>query len=145
MVIIRDDLLGHAAAETPVLLNYTAANKDNSLTNTTNTFAIYAVKLVLEWLKAEGGLPVLEPRNREKARRLYAQIDGSDFYRGYARSDCRSIMNVTFNLPNEDLTAGAGGSSSSGGDYWFIYKDVTKPRAIHYERQGFTSPSDAPR
>ena len=104
-VIIRDDLLGHAADQTPVLLNYTTCAKDDSLTNTTNTFAIYTIKLVLEWLKAEGGLPVMEQRNREKAKRLYAQIDSSGFYSGFAQTDCRSIMNVTFNLPDSTLEA----------------------------------------
>jgi phosphoserine aminotransferase len=103
MVIIRDDLLGYASKETPVLLNYATCAKNDSLTNTTNTFAIYAVKLVLEWIKSEGGLPVMEQRNRAKAKRLYEQIDNSGFYRGFAQSDCRSMMNVTFSLPNTDL------------------------------------------
>ncbi|HEY5674225.1 MAG TPA: 3-phosphoserine/phosphohydroxythreonine transaminase [Malonomonas sp.] len=105
MVIIRDDLLGHAAAQTPVLLNYTAANKDNSLTNTTNTFAIYTTKLVLEWLKEQGGVAVIEKRNEAKAARLYEIIDGSDFYRGVAHPEHRSIMNVSFTLANEELEA----------------------------------------
>jgi phosphoserine aminotransferase len=103
MVIIRDDLLGYASKETPVLLNYATCAKNDSLTNTTNTFAIYAVKLVLEWIKSEGGLPVMEQRNRAKAKRLYEQIDNSGFYRGFAQVDCRSMMNVTFSLPDTDL------------------------------------------
>jgi len=102
-VIIRDDLLGHAAAETPLLLNYTQAAKDDSLTNTTNTFAIYVVKLVLEWLRDQGGLDVIEQHNRQKAEKLYARLDRSDFYRGYADKECRSPMNVTFNLPSAEL------------------------------------------
>ena len=102
-VVIRDDLLGYASEQTPVLLNYTTSAKNNSLTNTTNTFAIYTVKLVLEWLKNEGGLPVMEQRNREKAKRLYAQIDCSNFYCGFAQTDCRSLMNVTFRLPDAEL------------------------------------------
>ena len=103
MVIIRDDLLGSAAAETPVLLNYSVANKDNSLTNTTNTFAIYTTKLVLEWLKEQGGVAAIEQRNEEKAARLYQEIDADDFYSGVAHPAHRSIMNVSFKLPTEAL------------------------------------------
>jgi phosphoserine aminotransferase len=105
MVIIRDDLLGFAAAQTPVLLNYAAADKDNSLTNTTNTFAIYTTKLVLQWLKEQGGVAVIEKRNEEKAARLYKIIDASAFYRGVAHPEHRSIMNVSFNLATEELAA----------------------------------------
>jgi phosphoserine aminotransferase len=102
-VIIRDDLLGYASKQTPVLLNYATCAKDDSLTNTTNTFAIYAVKLVLQWLKREGGVCVMEQRNKAKSTKLYEQIDSSGFYRGFAQTDCRSRMNVTFNLPSVDL------------------------------------------
>lgn len=105
MVIIREDLLGHAAEQTPVLLNYTQADADNSLTNTTNTFAVYTTKLVLEWLKEQGGVAAIEKRNEEKATRLYRLIDTSDFYRGVAHPEHRSIMNVSFNLPSEELEA----------------------------------------
>lgn len=105
LVIIREDLLGCAAPETPPLLNYTQAAADNSLTNTTNTFAVYTTKLVLEWLKEEGGVGVLEQRNSKKAEKLYNVIDASDYYRGIAHPDHRSIMNVSFNLPSEELEA----------------------------------------
>lgn len=105
MVIIRDDLLGHADKTTPTLLDYTQCDKDNSLTNTANTFAIYVVKLVLEWLKAEGGVAAMEKVNEAKAARLYQVIDASDFYRGIALSQHRSIMNVPFVLADEQLTA----------------------------------------
>ena len=105
LVVIRDDLLGHASAQTPLLLNYTALAQDNSLTNTTNTFAIYVVKLVLDWIKAEGGVKVMETRNRAKAARLYALLDRSDFYRGFVQPEFRSIMNVTFNLADAALEA----------------------------------------
>ena len=105
MVIVREDLLGHAAAQTPTLLNYTQCDKDNSLTNTTNTFAIYVIKLVLEWLKDQGGVAAIEKRNEEKAARLYRVIDNSDFYRGIAHPDHRSIMNVSFKTKSEELDA----------------------------------------
>jgi phosphoserine aminotransferase len=101
MVIVRDDLLGQADKQTPTLLNYTQAAKDNSLTNTTNTFAIYTIKLVLEWLKEQGGVAAIEERNELKAARLYDVIDASDFYRGVAQPEHRSIMNVTFRLRDD--------------------------------------------
>ncbi len=103
MAIVREDLLGMADPKTPTLLNLTLCDKDNSLTNTTNTFAIYAIKLVLEWLESVGGIPAIEKLNEQKAARLYKVIDGSDFYRGVAHPDHRSIMNVSFKMASEEL------------------------------------------
>jgi phosphoserine aminotransferase len=103
VVVIRADLLGHAAPQTPLLLNYAQLDKDDSLTNTTNTFAVYVVRCMLEWLKEEGGVAALERRNQTKAASLYQVIDGSGFYRGFADPACRSTMNVTFHLPSPDL------------------------------------------
>ena len=103
IVIIREDLLGHAIPETPVLLNYTQCAKDNSLTNTANTFAIYVTGLVLEWLQEQGGVEAIEKINEQKASTLYEIIDASDFYRGVIRPEFRGTMNVSFNLPSEDL------------------------------------------
>lgn len=103
MVIVREDLLGFADQQTPLLLNYTQCDKDNSLTNTTNTFAVYVIKLVLEWLKDQGGVAAIETLNEQKAARLYQVIDSGYFYKGIAQSEHRSIMNVSFKLPNEEL------------------------------------------
>jgi len=103
MVIVREDLLDFAGAQVPVLLNYKQWAADNSLTNTTNTFAIYAIKLVLEWLKNQGGIDAIERLNEQKAALLYGLIDGSAFYSGVAHPDHRSTMNVTFRLPSEEL------------------------------------------
>ena len=105
MVIVREDLLGHAVKQTPTLLNYTQCDKDNSLTNTTNTFAVYVIKLVLEWLKEQGGVAAIEKLNEQKAARLYQVIDSSEFYYGVARPEYRSIMNVPFRLASEELDA----------------------------------------
>ncbi|NOQ41195.1 MAG: 3-phosphoserine/phosphohydroxythreonine transaminase [Desulfuromusa sp.] len=105
MVIVRDDLLGHADRQTPTLLNYTQCDKDNSLTNTTNTFAVYVIKLVLEWLKQQGGVAAIEKLNQQKAARLYQVIDNSGFYRGVAQPEYRSVMNVAFKLVSEELDA----------------------------------------
>ena len=103
VVIIRDDLLDYALPETPGLLNYRACAEKNSLANTINTFAIYIMKLVLEWLRDEGGLETIERRNADKAAMLYDVIDGSGFYFGSAHAPDRSHMNVTFNLTDDSL------------------------------------------
>lgn len=105
IVVIREDLLGHASPETPVLLNYEQCAKDNSLTNTANTFAIYVTGLVLEWLQEQGGVAVIEKINEQKAKTLYDIIDAGDYYRGVIQSECRGTMNVSFNLPSEGLEA----------------------------------------
>ncbi|MDX2494631.1 MAG: 3-phosphoserine/phosphohydroxythreonine transaminase [Desulfuromusa sp.] len=105
MVIVRDDLLGYADEKTPTLLNYTQCAKDNSLTNTTNTFAVYVIKLVLEWLKEQGGVAAIEKLNEQKAARLYQVIDNSDFYCGIAQPEHRSIMNVSFKTASEEQDA----------------------------------------
>jgi phosphoserine aminotransferase len=117
MVIVREDLLGYVAEQTPTLLNYTQCDKDNSLTNTTNTFAIYVIKLVLEWLKGQGGVAAIEKRNEEKAARLYEVIDSSDFYQGIAHPDHRSIMNVSFKTKSEVLDARFLQEADAGGLY----------------------------
>lgn len=103
LVVIREDLLGQADPQTPVLLNYQQCAKDNSLTNTTNTFAIYVTGLVLEWLLEQGGIAAMEKRNDQKARLLYELIDGTDYYRGVIRPECRGTMNVSFNLATPEL------------------------------------------
>jgi phosphoserine aminotransferase len=103
MVVIRDDLLGHAAEQTPALLNYATLLKDNSLTNTANTFAIYATGLVLKWLKDQGGVAAIEKVNEQKAGLLYGLIDATEFYRGVVIPEDRGTMNVCFNLATEEL------------------------------------------
>ena len=105
MVIVREDLLGDVDKKTPTLLNYTQCDKDNSLTNTTNTFAVYVIKLVLEWLKEQGGVAAIEKLNQRKAERLYQVIDESEFYRGIAHPEHRSIMNIPFKTVSAELDA----------------------------------------
>ncbi len=90
----------------PSLLSYAAVAEKASLLNTPPVFAVYVVKLVAEHYLAEGGLEALAERNEQKARLLYDAIDGSGgFYRGCARPESRSRMNVTFRLPSEGLEA----------------------------------------
>jgi phosphoserine aminotransferase len=103
LVIIREDLLDHAQINTPALLNYKTYANEHSLTNTTNTFAIYMMSLVMEWLKDQGGVEQLQQQNDIKAKIVYDAIDRSNFYIGLAHPDHRSIMNVTFNLADDSL------------------------------------------
>lgn len=104
MVIIRDDMLSRVPATLPTMLSYTTFADKNSLFNTPPCFAIYTVQLVLKWLEDTiGGLAPMAALNRRKADVLYGAIDASEFYRGTADTDSRSLMNVTFRLPSEDL------------------------------------------
>jgi phosphoserine aminotransferase len=105
IVVIREDLLEYASPQTPTLLNYKVCAADNSLTNTANTFAIYVTGLVLEWLQQQGGVAAIEKVNEQKAKILYDLIDASDYYRGVILPEFRGTMNVSFNLPSEDLEA----------------------------------------
>ncbi len=104
MVIVRDDMLARVPDGLPAMLKYTTFSAKNSLYNTPPCFSIYTVQLVLKWLEETvGGLDKMETANREKAGKLYGFIDGSGFYRATADADSRSLMNVTFRLPDEEL------------------------------------------
>lgn len=104
MVIVRDDMLKRVPDDLPTMLKYMTFAEKNSMFNTPPCFAIYTVQLVLKWLEeTAGGLEAMEAVNQEKAGLLYGTIDGSEFYRGTADVDSRSLMNVTFRLPTEDL------------------------------------------
>lgn len=104
VVIIREDLIGHAMERTPSLMDYAVYDKSHSLSNTNNTFAIYTMCLVMEWMKEQGGVDALAKVNAEKAATIYQVIDGGDFYTGTAMKSDRSHMNVTFTLPDEELS-----------------------------------------
>jgi len=103
VVIVRDDLLGRARAETPSVLDYAAVAKDGSMLNTPPTYAWYLAGLVFQWLKRQGGLSAIGQRNRAKAALLYEAIDRSSFYRNPVAKDARSWMNVVFTLPKPEL------------------------------------------
>ena len=105
VVIIRDDLLDRTPDNVPTMLRYKTHADKGSMFNTPPCFAIYTIGLVLKWLKDLGGLPTMEKMNRDKAELLYEAIDNSDFYRGHAKFDSRSLMNITFNLPTPELEA----------------------------------------
>lgn len=105
IVIIREDLLERAPKNLPATLDYKNLVKNGSMYNTPPCFAIYICGLVFKWaLNDIGGLEKVQAMNQEKAAILYKAIDASDnYYRGHAEADCRSLMNVTFRLPSEDL------------------------------------------
>jgi len=103
LVVIREDLLARSAKSLPTMLNYAVHVENGSMYNTPNTFGIYLMGLVVKWALAEGGLAELAKRNERKAAKLYGEIDRTGFYRGTAAKDSRSLMNVTFRLPDEDL------------------------------------------
>lgn len=105
LVIVRDDFLERVPSGLPALLDYRLLARERSLYNTPPVFAIYVVELVTRWLlNTVGGLEKMAALNRRKSQLLYGAIDGSEgFYRGHARPDSRSTMNVTFRLASEDL------------------------------------------
>jgi phosphoserine aminotransferase len=103
IVIIRDDVLQRSPKSLPTMLNYQVHAENKSLYNTPPAFSIYAVGLVMQWLRDQGGLAAIQKVNERKASKLYAEIDRTGFYRGTAAKDSRSLMNVTFRLSSEDL------------------------------------------
>jgi phosphoserine aminotransferase len=105
IVVIRDDMVRrHAAtAALPTMLDYAVHAEHGSLYNTPPVFAVYALGLVVKWLLGQGGLAAIAAVNERKAAKLYAEIDRTGFYRGTANAGSRSLMNLTFRLPTEDL------------------------------------------
>jgi phosphoserine aminotransferase len=103
LVIVREDLLARTPKSIPTMLQYPVHVENGSMYNTPPVFTIYVMRLVLKWLLKEGGLGAMARRNAAKADKLYAEIDRSGFYRGHAQKDSRSRMNVTFQLPSEEL------------------------------------------
>ncbi len=103
VVIVREDLLGHARAETPRVFDYRAVAEHQSMLNTPPTFAWYMAGLVFKWLKRGGGMAAVGERNRIKAEALYRAIDASRLYKNAIAKDSRSRMNVTFTLVKPEL------------------------------------------
>jgi phosphoserine aminotransferase len=103
VVIIRDDLLPRSQKSLPTMLSYAVHAENKSLYNTPPAFAVYALGLVMKWLIRLGGLEAIAQANARKAAKLYAEIDRTGFYRGTAKADSRSLMNVTFRLSTEAL------------------------------------------
>ncbi len=105
IVIVKKDLLGKAMNICPTMLNYTIHDKNDSLYNTPPCFPIYVSMLVFRWIKELGGVKAMQQINQAKAKMLYDFIDDSAFYTNKVNKKDRSIMNVPFVSPNEELDA----------------------------------------
>ena len=103
LVIIREDLLARSSKSLHTMLSYAVHAENGSMYNTPPCFGIYLMGLVMKWALAQGGLDAMAARNAHKAGKLYAEIDLSGFYAGTADKGSRSMMNVTFRLPSEEL------------------------------------------
>lgn len=103
LVIVREDLIGHALTICPSAFDWKLLAENHSMFNTPPTYAIYIAGLVFQWLKKQGGVPAMEQRNIAKASMLYDYLDSTDFYSNRIARDCRSRMNVPFFLRDESL------------------------------------------
>ncbi len=103
VVIIRKDLIERTPETVPIFLRYSTHAEEKSLYNTPNTWAVFVLKLVTDYLKDLGGLAAMQKINEKKAATLYNTIDASDFWRAPADKSSRSIMNVVWRLPSEEL------------------------------------------
>lgn len=140
VVIVREEWLQQAEENIPTMLRYNIHAKNDSRYNTPPTFAVYILGQVLTWMEAEGGVAAIHQINQQKAALLYDVIDAyADFYEGHAQVESRSLMNVTFRLPSEELTkqfleeakaaefVGLAGHRSVGGCRASIYNAVPMP------------------
>jgi phosphoserine aminotransferase len=103
IVIVREDLLGHALPICPSAFDWRVVAEHDSMYNTPPTYAIYIAGLTFQWIKRQGGVAALEQRNIEKARLLYQALDADDFYQNRVAPECRSRMNIPFYLRDESL------------------------------------------
>lgn len=105
LVIIREDLIGHAMDCTPTMFNYQTHSDNGSMFNTPPCYAIYIAKLVMEWVKENGGLQAMKEHNEKKAAVLYDFLDQSKLFKGTVVKEDRSLMNIPFVTGDEALDA----------------------------------------
>lgn len=105
IVIVRDDLIGTVVDGLPPIFNYAEQAANESMLNTPPTFAWYMAGKVFKYLLANGGLEAMAAVNQRKAAKLYAYLDGQDFYTNPVDKACRSWMNIPFTLANAELDA----------------------------------------
>jgi phosphoserine aminotransferase len=103
IVIVREDLVGHAPASTPSMLDYKIQADNESMYNTPPTYALYVAGLVFQWLKRRGGLAEMEKVNIAKAKLIYDVLDAGRFYHSPVAKEDRSRMNVPFTLADPGL------------------------------------------
>jgi len=101
--VVNKNVLGKVNKPVPTILDYRVHIKEGSMLNTPPVFAVYVALLTLRWLKEQGGVPVLEKRNVEKAKLFYKTLDGLPLFRGVVAKDDRSLMNATFVIDNTVL------------------------------------------
>jgi phosphoserine aminotransferase len=148
LAIIHNDFMESGGKDVPELLQYRAYAPELSRPNTPPVFAVYVMGLVFKWIIRQGGLTAMQKHNEAKAKIIYDAIDGSGgYYKGHARADSRSLMNITFRLPSEALedkfikdAKGAGldslkGHRSVGGIRASVYNAF--PKAGCEARAGF--------
>ena len=102
LVVVKESILGKVSRTIPSMLDYKTHIDKDSMFNTPPVFAVYTSMLTLEWLKENGGITNIEKKNIEKANLLYDAIDNNELFTGFARKEDRSLMNVTFNLKNQE-------------------------------------------
>ena len=105
VVIVREDLIGNAMDITPTMLNWKTHADNGSMFNTPPCYTIYIAKLVLEWIKEQGGVKALQEINEKKAKILYDYLDSSKMFKGTVVPEDRSLMNAPFVTGNEELDA----------------------------------------
>jgi phosphoserine aminotransferase len=139
LLIIRDDLVEAGPKSLPTMLQYRTHAAEKSLYNTPPTFGIYVMGEVFKWIQDQGGLAAMAQQNESKARLLYDFSDQSDFFRGTAQPDSRSLMNVCFRAPTEELESkfvaeatkrgldGLKGHRNAGGMRASIYNACPRP------------------
>jgi len=103
LVIIRKDLLDRCPESVHIFMRYKTHAEEGSLYNTPNTWGVYVLKLVTEWVDGLGGISGIQKINEKKAATLYAEIDSSDFWKCPVAKEDRSIMNVVWRLTSEEL------------------------------------------
>ena len=102
LVIVKEEILGKVSRTIPSMLDYKVHIDKDSMFNTPPVFAVYTSMLTLEWLSKNGGIKSIEDKNIEKANLLYNAIDSNDLFNGFAKKEDRSLMNVTFNLNDQN-------------------------------------------
>ena len=102
LVIVKEEILGKVSRTIPSMLDYKVHIDKDSMFNTPPVFAVYTSMLTLEWLSKNGGIKAIEDKNIEKANLLYNAIDSNDLFNGFAKKEDRSLMNVTFNLNDQN-------------------------------------------
>ena len=138
LVILRKDLIERCPESVNIFFRYSTHAADKSLYNTPNTWAIYILRLVTDWMDSLGGVAAMQKINESKAKALYDTLDSSGFWKTVADKGSRSIMNVVWRLPSEELEAafvseakkagfeGLKGHRSVGGIRASIYNAVSK-------------------